>query len=213
MAQIGEKREVPSVLRRCLAVDAYLTDVIVKNVEKFMPLRQLKVHYRVLEYSCHGVPWLAGWLAFIWILNSKNLYQMQVNLMIGLLIDIVAVALLKAIIRRRRPAVNDDPFAIGPDKYSFPSGHASRATMIVYFLLNLWPVSIIYIPPLLAWVTSICLSRLLMRRHHLLDIISGVLLGIIEGMFVGLIYLEADTCAGFIFWLTDEKLDGAEYHV
>ena len=123
------------------------------------------------------------------------------------------IAVLKAIIRRRRPAKNDDPLSMGPDKYSFPSGHASRAAMIVYFLLNLWPVSIFCILPLLAWSISVCLSRLLMRRHHLLDIVAGVLLGIVEGIFIGYIYLSPETSAGMIFWLTDEKISGAEYDV
>ncbi|XP_043286234.1 phospholipid phosphatase 6 [Venturia canescens] len=213
MGKVDEKRNVPSILRRCLAVDAYLTNVFVKNIERFLPLRQLKVHYQVLEYSCHGIIWLAGLLAFIWILNKRDLYQMQVNLMLALVLDILVIAVLKATTRRRRPRENTDPLCMGPDKYSFPSGHASRSAMIVYFFFNLWPVSVVFIPPLLAWTTSICLSRLLMRRHHLLDVAAGVIVGILEGMFIGLIYLEPATCANLISWLSDEKLPGAEYDV
>lgn len=213
MEKTRGKREVPSTLRKVLAVDEYLTSVFVKTAEKFLTLRQLKIHYKLLEISCHGIPWIACWLAFIWIINSRNLYQMQVNFLIGLIIDIILVALLKAITRRRRPSVHNDPFVIGPDKYSFPSGHASRATFVVYFFLNLWPVSIIFVPPLLAWSVSVCLSRILMRRHHLLDIAAGIILGIFEGMLIGFLYLTQNTCFYFISWLSDEKLDGGEYHV
>jgi len=201
------KREVPTPLRKVLAVDAYLTDQLVKLVEKSLPLRQLKVHYKLLEVSCHGIPWLTLPLVLIWILNSKSLYQMQINLLIGLVLDIILVSLLKAVTRRRRPAVNEDLFAIGPDKYAFPSGHASRAAFVVYFFFHLWPISTIFTLPLLAWSFSVCLSRLLMRRHHILDVLVGMLLGVFEGLIMGYIYLEQETCVSLISWITEEKMD------
>jgi len=45
----SEKRQVPTLLKKTLAVDAYLTNEFVQLIEKFLPLRQLKVHYRLLE--------------------------------------------------------------------------------------------------------------------------------------------------------------------
>ncbi|KYM82322.1 Presqualene diphosphate phosphatase [Atta colombica] len=190
----SDKREIPITLRKALAVDAYLTDEFVKLVEKILPLRQLKVHNKLLEISCHGIPWLTISLISIWIFNVKSLYQMQMNLLIGLLFDIIVVAVLKAVTRRRRPTSNDDPFSLGPDKYSFPSGHSSRSAFVVYFFFNLWPISLIYSPPLLAWSFSVCMSRLLMRRHYILDVFGGILLGIFEGLLIGYIYLEQETC-------------------
>lgn len=115
--------------------------------------------------------------------------------------------------RRRRPKINDDPFAIGPDKYSFPSGHASRAMLVFYFFQYLWPLPVIYFPPLIAWVVSISLSRLLMRRHYILDILAGLTLGFAEGILMSFLYLERDTCFSLVSWITDEKIDGAEYDV
>ncbi|XP_051172096.1 polyisoprenoid diphosphate/phosphate phosphohydrolase PLPP6 [Leptopilina boulardi] len=208
-----KKREVPSTMRKVLAVDAYITDNFVKAVDKFLPFRSLKTHYQALEISCHGILWIASWLAFIWILNSKNLYQMQVNFLIGIFTDILIIAIIKALVRRRRPTPNTDIFGIGPDKFSFPSGHASRASYIVYFFFNLWPVNFIFIPPLLAWSFSICLSRVLMRRHYLLDVVGGILLGITNGILISTIYLTQETSTELISWITDEKLDGGEYHV
>ncbi|XP_046735510.1 phospholipid phosphatase 6 [Diprion similis] len=213
MAKRTEKREVPMLLRKILASDAYLTKLFINTMDNFMPFRQVKVHYKMLEVSCHGVPWIASWLAFIWLLNSSSLYQMQVNFMIGLLLDIVFVALIKALTRRRRPAFNDDPFAMGPDKFSFPSGHASRSMYVVYFFFNLWPVNWIFRLPMLAWMVCVCLSRVLLERHYLLDILAGVFLGFVEGFFIGLIYLDHDTCVSLVSWISDEKLDGGEYHV
>lgn len=131
------------------------------------------------------------------------------NIISGLLLDLVLIAVIKAITRRRRP-ISIDSFTIGPDKYSFPSGHASRAVLVVYFFFYVWPVSLIYAPPLLAWCFSVCISRLLLRRHHILDILVGIFLGIFEGLIIGYIYLEQETCIHLISWITDEKIHGSE---
>ncbi|XP_014470707.1 PREDICTED: presqualene diphosphate phosphatase-like [Dinoponera quadriceps] len=208
-----KKREVPSLLRKILAIDAYLSDAFVKRVEHLLPLKQLKVHYTTLEISCHGLLWLPTTLMFIWLLANKNYYQLQVNLLIGLVLDIIVVAVVKAIARRRRPCINDDPFSLGPDKYSFPSGHASRATFIVYTFIYLWPISMICVPPLLAWSFSIYMSRILMRRHHILDVLAGIGIGILEGLLIGYMYLEQETCVNLISWVTDERMSGPEYDV
>ncbi|XP_033222643.1 phospholipid phosphatase 6-like, partial [Belonocnema kinseyi] len=131
----------------------------------------------------------------------------------GIFTDLLICAIIKAVVRRRRPTPNTDIFGVGPDKFSFPSGHASRATYIVYFFLNLWPVNFVFIPPLLAWAVCICLSRILMRRHYLLDVTAGILLGIVNGMLIGAMYLSQETSTDLISWITDEKLEGGEYHV
>ncbi|XP_033364408.1 phospholipid phosphatase 6 isoform X1 [Bombus vosnesenskii] len=207
------KREIPSMLNKILDRDVQLTRSVVKCVENLPLMGKLRMHYKMLEISCHAVPWITSILAFIWILNNKNLYQMQVNLLMALILDIIIIAILKAYIRRRRPAVNDDPFSLGPDKYSFPSGHASRSVLIFYFFKYLWPVSDICLLSISIWIFAVILSRLLMRRHYILDISAGIFLGYIEGMLVSILYLESETCSNLIYWITDEKLDGAEYDI
>jgi membrane-associated phospholipid phosphatase len=140
-------------------------------------------------------------------------YKMYYIKFLGLFLDIVLIAVIKAIARRRRPVKQNDLTVIGPDKFSFPSGHSSRTFFITYFFIYNWPVYPIFIPFLLCWSISICISRILMRRHYLLDVLAGALLGIFESYFISLIYLENETCTNLIWWLTDEKLDGGEYHV
>ncbi|XP_011499079.1 PREDICTED: probable lipid phosphate phosphatase PPAPDC3 isoform X2 [Ceratosolen solmsi marchali] len=208
MNKAEKKRNLPLILIKILAIDINLTDQFVKSIERILAFRQLKNHYQLLEISCHGLLWIPCWCAFIWMFNNKNLYQMQINLFLGLLLDIGLVAIIKAITRRRRPIKQDELLVIGPDKFSFPSGHSSRAFFITYFFLNNWPVNFIFVIPLLCWSISVCISRILMRRHYLLDVIAGALLGILESYFIGLIYLENETCTQLIWWITDEKLDG-----
>ena len=57
------------------------------------------------------------------------------------------------------------------------------------------------------------MSRLLMRRHYILDIIAGLFVGYLQGMLMSFLYLEPETCSNLVYWITDEKLDGAEYDV
>lgn len=205
-----EKRGIPSSLRTLLAIDAYLTNALVNWAQQFLAFRQLKTHHQFLKISCRSVVWLVTNLVVIWAFNNSNLYQMQVNLFIGLLLDIILVAVLKAATRRRRPITNGN---LSPDKDAFPSGHAARAAFVTYFFLNLWPVPLICVPPFLAWSFSICMSKLLTREHHIIDVLAGIALGIFQGVLMGYIYLERETCVSLVWWITDEKVSGAEYDV
>lgn len=123
----------------------------------------------------------------------------------GLLLDIILVSVLKIVIKRKRPAVNNDPFAMGPGKYSFPCGYGSRSAFITYFLssvADLWPISLINTEFLLVWSFLVCMSRVLMRRHHFLDVVAGVILGIFEGiLIINCIYLEQETSIDLISWI------------
>lgn len=124
------------------------------------------------------------------------------------------MALLKAFIRRRRPVGNkNDSLTFGPDKYSMPSGHVSRAFFISYFFINLYPLPFVFIPPLIAWCLSVSFSRILLRRHHVLDVVAGVLLGILEGVLMSCIWLSSSSAVYLVEWITDEKFEGGEFHV
>lgn len=162
----------------------------------------------MVQYSCHGLVWLAGWLAFVWLWDSPRLYEMQMNMFLGLVLDIVYVAVIKAATRRRRPTITEDLFTLGPDKFSFPSGHASRAFFILLFFTVLDPVSLLFWPPLFAWATSVALSRLLLYRHHILDIAAGAVLGCLEAVIMSVLWLGPDTSKWMMSWLSDENLPG-----
>lgn len=149
------------------------------------------------------------------------------NMFLGLIIDIILVACIKAFTRRRRPTINDDFMVIGPDKFrfikrhikiiknvlifiwiSFPSGHASRAVFILLFFTVLDPISILFWPSLFAWAVSVALSRLLLYRHHILDIFGGVILAVIEILIMKILWLEKGTAAWMMSCLSDERLPG-----
>lgn len=82
-SKTSPKREVPKELRKLLELDAAVTEKFCLLVNQYLPFRSSQAHYKALEISCHGIPWLAGWLAFVWLINASSLYQMQVNFYIG----------------------------------------------------------------------------------------------------------------------------------
>lgn len=129
--------------------------------------------------------------------------------------DVICVAIIKAITRRRRPVPNDDDIfgKYGPDKFSFPSGHASRSVFVAYFFINLYPISFPFYLPFISWSVAVSLSRLLMYRHHILDVGAGVILGLLNGLFIGLLWLGQDSCEWIYSLLSDEKLEGGSFHV
>lgn len=160
----------------------------------------------LLQYSCHGLVWFSTLLAFCWFLDNPNYYQTQMNLLFGLILDVVFVASLKAATRRRRPTIDDSFTSIGPDKFSFPSGHASRAFFILLFFTVLQPLPFLFWPPIIAWAVSVSLSRLLLYRHHILDMLAGITLGILEAGVISILWMGKDTSAWVMSWLSDEKL-------
>ncbi|XP_030766083.1 phospholipid phosphatase 6-like [Sitophilus oryzae] len=209
------KRIVPPLLRVILNADEEITKKFVLWGNSLSPLHALRMHFQALEITCHGIPWLVFWVAVTWLFNKPSLVPLQVNMLLALILDIVAIALLKAYFRRRRPMGNkDDAFAqIGPDNFSFPSGHVSRAAMVVFIFIFLYPVSIIFYPPMFAWVTVLAISRVLMERHYLLDVAGGLFLGIFEGILMSILWLSDENARWLFNCISDEKLEGGEFHV
>lgn len=153
---------------------------------------------------------MATLLAFCWMIDNPSYYQTQMNLLFGLILDVVFVASIKAATRRRRPTIDDSFMTIGPDKFSFPSGHASRSFFILLFFTALDPLPYIFWPPVFAWAISVSLSRLLLYRHHILDVVAGILLGILEAFLMCILWMGKDTSTWVMSWLSDEKLPSSQ---
>lgn len=76
------------------------------------------------------------------------------------------------------------------------------------FWTALQPVSVLFWPPLLAWAVSVSVSRLLLYRHHILDVLAGATLGILEAFLLSILWFGKDTSAWLMSWLSDERLPG-----
>lgn len=154
-------------------IDTNLSYTIYSRVPKTKRVRSI---LKGLEWSCHGIIWLTVTVILIYC-NPKSVWFQ--DLLVGLVADIIYVALIKAYFRRRRPtyAKQEDQLTVSVDKHSFPSGHASRAVYFALFAAHLGSISgfIIWF-----WSISVVVSRVLLGRHHVFDVIAGSLLGLLE---------------------------------
>lgn len=134
---------------------------------------------------------------------------------LGIFIDIFTVAVIKAFVRRRRPVGNKNYqwVTIGPDVYSFPSGHVSRAFFILFYFSKLYPLDAFLVLFICIWAVAIAFSRILLRRHYLLDVIAGGLLGYLTSLMMSVIWVSQSTAEYLISYVSDDQLEGGEYHV
>ncbi len=88
--------------------------------------RSLRIMCEVTEILGNGFVWLA--IAIYHLSYPRNgLYEQSLNFLFGLILDIVACATTKQVVQRKRPKFQvGEALMIGPDQFSFPSGHASR---------------------------------------------------------------------------------------
>jgi presqualene diphosphate phosphatase len=126
------------------------------------------------------------WIPYVIIMLARHFRSAHdvmpfILLFAGLLLDIAIVGTIKGLTRRSRPMINhNDTISIGPDKYSFPSGHTSRAVFLLFYFVTTnffprMPASIIIV-----WLGSVVASRVLLGRHYVSDVLAGFLLGIVE---------------------------------
>lgn len=202
------KRQRTKFLEELLLRDEQLTKQLVAQFLKYPSFKSIKTHCKSLEVTCNGIVWLCVWIAFIWMFSNNDLYEMQLNMLFGLILDIIIIALLKATCRRRRPIVPKDMLVIGPDKFSFPSGHASRSTFVLLFFTILSPISKIWWLPLSAWCICVCLSRLIIQRHYILDVVAGIVTGSIEASLLYFLWIGKSTATDIINYVSNDYLPG-----
>lgn len=101
------------------------------------------------------------------------------------LVTVVAVLIstgfstaIKYTIRRRRPQELTEFYALKYDRYSFPSGHATRMAAIAVTVGHFYP-ALALVGYVLAVLVSIC--RIAVGVHYASDVIVGLLVGIVGG--------------------------------
>ena len=93
MAAPGPKRDLPSGLVQLLEWDKKASKATFEAFGKRFGKEQHRQVLKYLEISCHGLPWLFGVFALMYLYPDG--FQLWCNLLILLIIDIVLVAVLK----------------------------------------------------------------------------------------------------------------------
>ncbi|KAL1556279.1 putative lipid phosphate phosphatase beta [Salvia divinorum] len=206
----------PSLLRRLIKLDAAVSLHLYTFFHPILPFSLLKS----LELSGDGRLFFPITLSIL-LFNTPPTSTtpatiLLLNLLIGSILDLLLIGLTKHLIQRPRPVYNKNMFlSFAVDHWSFPSGHSSRVSFIATFcsfyshqIADFWLVKlpnfdahswIVEYFALIVWlwagITSA--SRVLLGRHFVLDVVAGVLLGVLEGFLVFRVF----NVENFSFWL------------
>ncbi|KAM7018472.1 inactive phospholipid phosphatase 7-like [Tautogolabrus adspersus] len=161
------------------------------------PLRSM---VSLLALTGHALPWLFGTLICLWSSNTMAGQEVLVNLLLALILDLMTVAGMQKLVKRRGPWDSPPGFLdyIAMDMYSFPAAHASRAVMVSKFLLNHLVLAVPLRILLYLWALLVGVSRVLLGKHHLSDVSCGFALGFLHFNLVESVWLDSATCQTLI---------------
>lgn len=164
-------------------VDEVISSHLFLAATESSPLAKYRRMLSMFEMSAHFAVWFGGLIFLMWFFSiDVAVRTFLFNVFLALFIDVVLVAVLKAVARRRRPGVSREQYEREPlsSSLSFPSGFTSRAflvTLIVVKHSHLFPL---FKLPFLVWCIAVAICKLLMGRQFLGDSLAGAVLGYIE---------------------------------
>ena len=115
---------------------------------------------------------------------------------VALILDCILVGLVKLVVRRQRPSHNKDDMFLTPsvDRFSFPSGHATRAALVSSFLVTKFALTPMLKVCVILWGAIVSCSRILLGRHHISDVFCGTIIGLMTYRIVEYYWLPGNTC-------------------
>ncbi|KAM9324533.1 polyisoprenoid diphosphate/phosphate phosphohydrolase PLPP6 [Gastrophryne carolinensis] len=179
-------------LRSMLAIDLWLSKKIGVCAREGSSWGSVRPLMKLVEITGHGIPWIFGTLGCLYKSESSAGREVVLNLLFALLLDLVLVGLVKGLVKRQRPTQNRmDMFAtFSVDKYSFPSGHATRAAMVSRFLLHHLVMAVPVRMLVMLWAFVVSLSRVMLGRHNVTDVLFGFLMGYMQYSLVEYLWLS-----------------------
>ncbi|XP_015250745.1 PREDICTED: probable lipid phosphate phosphatase PPAPDC3 [Cyprinodon variegatus] len=179
-----------------LAIDISLSKRLGMCVGSHGPGAPLRSMVTLLALTGHALPWIFGTLICLWRSNTLAGQEVLVNLLLALILDLMTVAGMQKLIKRRGPWDFPPGFLdyIAMDMYSFPAAHASRAVMVSKFLLNHLVLAVPLRILLYLWAFLVGVSRVLLGKHHISDVGCGFALGFLHFSLVESVWLDSATC-------------------
>ena len=144
--------------------------------------RILRILCLLFEISGHGIIWFLFTAVKYYLASSKEARGEAILLIAILILDIIVIAPVKVIFKRQRPDLNTGKM-LGTvsqiDEYAFPSGHASRAVAIILMYSMMFNMSSSALSLWIGWAIAVCVSRVLLGRHHVIDVLAGIIMGML----------------------------------
>jgi undecaprenyl-diphosphatase len=138
----------------------------------------------VLAHSGDSWIWLLG-LGAVFVLADEIWRPWALTIILSILVIGVIVGLIKFLVRRKRPDGEWGQIYRRTDPYSFPSGHAARATLLTIFVIIWGPLWLGAI--FLLWTIAVSLARIAMALHYVSVVLMGVLIGGAAGVIIVLL--------------------------
>ncbi|KAM9841292.1 inactive phospholipid phosphatase 7-like [Aulostomus maculatus] len=154
----------------------------------------------LLALTGHGITWIIGTIVCLTRSNTLAGQEVLVNLLLALILDVMTVAGVQRLVKRRGPWEMTPGFldCVAMDIYSFPAAHASRAAMVSKFLLSHLVLAVPLRILLVLWAFLVGLSRVLLGKHHLTDMVCGFALGLFHFSLMETVWLSSNACQTLI---------------
>ncbi|XP_029940671.1 inactive phospholipid phosphatase 7 [Salarias fasciatus] len=154
----------------------------------------------LLALTGHGITWIIGTIVCLTRSNTLAGQEVLVNLLLALILDVMTVAGVQRLVKRRGPWEMAPGFldCVAMDVYSFPAAHASRAAMVSKFLLSHLVLAVPLRILLVLWAFLVGVSRVLLGKHHLTDMVCGFALGLLHFSLMESVWLSSSTCQTLI---------------
>uniref|UniRef100_A0A671W3X6 Polyisoprenoid diphosphate/phosphate phosphohydrolase PLPP6 n=2 Tax=Sparus aurata TaxID=8175 RepID=A0A671W3X6_SPAAU len=195
-------------LRFLLAIDLWLSKRLGVCACEESPWGSIRPLVRLVEFSGHVIPWLIG--AVYTLVRGESVAEQEImlNLTLALLLDLLLVRLVKTLVRRRMPTQNRSDILSNffVERYSFPSGHATRAAMCARFLLAQLVDTASMRVLVVGWAALVSLSRLLLARHYVTDVGFGLAMGYCQYSLVERVWVTWDCLQDLLLMRLRERL-------
>ncbi|CAB1448442.1 unnamed protein product [Pleuronectes platessa] len=178
-------------LRFLLAIDLWLSKRLGVCAFEESPWGSIRPLVRLLEFSGHFIPWLMGTLYTLLRGETAAEQEIMLNLALALLLDLLLVRVVKTL------------------RYSFPSGHATRAAMCARFFLAQLVDSASMRVLVVGWAFLVSLSRLLLARHYVTDVGFGLAMGYCQYSLVERLWVTWDCLQDVLLMRLREGLNRA----
>ncbi|XP_049593973.1 inactive phospholipid phosphatase 7 [Syngnathus scovelli] len=156
--------------------------------------------FNLLALTGHGLTWIIGTVVCLTRSNTLAGQEVLVNLLLALIVDVLTVAGVQRLVKRKGPWEMSPGFLdrVAMDAYAFPAAHASRAAMVSKFLLSHLVLAVPLRILLVLWAVLVGVSRVLLGRHHLTDVLCGFALGLFHFGLMETVWLSSNTCQTLI---------------
>jgi undecaprenyl-diphosphatase len=166
-----------SWVRRILMLDERLSEQL------YLHDRPLACRWVVLFLAHSGDSPLWLLIASLAMLSARDHHRpLGWRLLIGIVGSGITTTTLKLLFRRHRPSQIAQGLYSRFDQHALPSGHASRTACLAILLTPY--VSTPGLVLLVLWVILVGVSRVILKAHFALDILSGWVTGVITGLLI-----------------------------